>query len=189
MTGGLHREIALLLAFLDRAPLTLAIRDLEQALDGCDGEAAAEAVAAVGIDNELLSAALAMRQQLGRLNDLIHASAITLLLPAVLEADEIIQGCPSLAAGNDPMRPYDLQTSKRVAEFKLAIGPGQMRCENAVSSKTSSTLPLTNLAAGLSCLSLGRRRSSFSENPPRRRLGDSIAPPAHEPSLRSASVR
>jgi hypothetical protein len=120
MTGGLHQEMALLLAFLDRAPLTLAIRDLEQALDGCDGEA----VAAIGIDNKLLSAALAMRQQLGRLNDLVHASAISLILPAVLEADEIVQGRPSLAAGNDPTRPHDLRTSKRVAEFKLAQWAG-----------------------------------------------------------------
>lgn len=124
MTDDLGLEIPRLLTFLARAPLTLAIRDLEQGLVGCDGEAAAEAVATAGIDNELLSAALAARRQLGRLNDLIHASAISLILPTLLDSDEIVQGRPSLAAGNDPTRPFDLQTTKRVAEFKLAEWAG-----------------------------------------------------------------
>jgi hypothetical protein len=120
----LRDELAVLLAFLSRRPLTTAVRDLERALDGCHGKAAAEEVAAAGVDATLLAAAVATRRQLGRLNDLIHASAIGLMLPRLLEPDEVVQGRPSLAAGNDPTRPYDLQTDRRVAEFKLSYWAG-----------------------------------------------------------------
>jgi hypothetical protein len=120
----LRDELAVLLAFLGRKPLTTAVRHLERALDGCHGKAAAEEVAAAGIDATLLAAAVATRRQLGRLNDLIHASAIGLMLPRLLEPDEVVQGRPSLAAGNDPARPYDLQTDRRVAEFKLSYWAG-----------------------------------------------------------------
>ncbi|WP_245790408.1 hypothetical protein [Streptomyces monashensis] len=34
--------------------------------------------------------------------------------------EERITVCPSLGAGNDPSRPYDLETDQRIAEFKLA---------------------------------------------------------------------
>ena len=67
---------------------------------------------------------MATRRKLGRVNDLIHASAIALMLPTLLDDDEVVQGRPSLAAGNDPTRPYDLQTNKRIAEFKLAQWAG-----------------------------------------------------------------
>ena len=124
MSEALADEVATLLAFLKRAPLTVAVRDLEHALAWRDGEAAAGQVAAAGVDGSLLAAALATRRQLGRLNDLIHASAIGLVLPQLLEPGEVVHGRPSLAAGNDPTRPYDLQTTKRIAEFKLAVWAG-----------------------------------------------------------------
>lgn len=124
MSDDLSHETGRLLTFLASSPLTSAIRDLEQALDGSDADRAAHAVAAAGIDPELLSAAVVTRRYLGRINDLIHASAISLILPTLLDSDEVVQGRPSLAAGNDPTRPYDLQTNKRVAEFKLAHWAG-----------------------------------------------------------------
>ena len=46
----LRDELGVLLAFLSRRPLTTAVRDLERALDGCHGMAAAEEVAAAGVD-------------------------------------------------------------------------------------------------------------------------------------------
>jgi hypothetical protein len=46
------------------------------------------------------------------------------MLPTLLDDDEVVQGRPSLAAGNDPTRPYDLQTNRRIAEFKLAQWAG-----------------------------------------------------------------
>lgn len=120
----LRDEVDALLIFLSRVPLTVAIRNLEAALEGCDGQTAGEEAAAAGVDTGLLTAAVAMRRQLGRLNDLIHASAIALVLPQLLEPGEVVQGRPSLAAGNDPARPYDLQTDGQVAEFKLAHWAG-----------------------------------------------------------------
>jgi hypothetical protein len=40
-------------------------------------------------------------------------------LVELLEPDETLRR-PSLAAGNDPSRPYDVETDQRIAEFKLA---------------------------------------------------------------------
>lgn len=108
MTDLLGAEMATLLAFLSRVPLTGTVRDLEHELDGCDSDAALAKVSAARIDHGLLAAAVSTRRHLGRLNDLIHPSAIALLLPRLLEADEVVQGRPSLAAGNDPTRPFDL---------------------------------------------------------------------------------
>ncbi|GAA3605454.1 hypothetical protein [Microlunatus ginsengisoli] len=152
MTDDLSREIARLMTFLDNAPLTLAIRDLEQELDGSNAETAARVIAGAGIDHELLAAAVVTRQHLGRINDLIHASAISLILPTILDSDEVVLGRPSLAAGNDPSRPFDLQTNKRVAEFKLArwAGADAMR-------KRGVFQDLVHLAADTS----GRRAQLF----------------------------
>jgi hypothetical protein len=152
MIGGLHDEVARLLTYLARQPLTTAVAALEHALEGSTGEAAAEHGRAAGIDQDLLTAAVATRRQLGRLNDLIHASAITLMLPRLLEPGELIQGRPSLAAGNDPTRKYDLQTNLRVAEFKLAqwAGADAMR-------KRGAFKDLVHLAADDS----GRRAQLF----------------------------
>jgi hypothetical protein len=65
-------------------------------------------------------AALTGRESLGRLNDLIHAAGIVVALPHLLEDGEEIAVRPSLAVGNDPSRPFHLETDRRVAEFKLA---------------------------------------------------------------------
>ena len=52
------------------------------------------------------------------MNDVIHAAAIAVALSEILEAGETLHR-PSLGAGNDPSRPFDLETDRRVAEFKL----------------------------------------------------------------------
>lgn len=115
---------ARLAAFLARGRLTGVVSKLEHTLAQSDAAEAGEAVAAAHIDGELLTAALLIRRDLGRLNDLIHASAISLALPAILEPGERLANRPSLAAGNDPSRPFDLETDRRVAEFKLAVWSG-----------------------------------------------------------------
>ena len=43
----------------------------------------------------------------------------------MLEPGERLANRPSLAAGNDPSRTFDLETDRRVAEFKLAIWNGR----------------------------------------------------------------
>lgn len=65
-----------------------------------------------------------MRSEFGRVSDLIHLAAITLSLPHILKPDERVSNRPSLAAGNDPSRPFDIETDLRVAEFKLAQWTG-----------------------------------------------------------------
>lgn len=124
MTASLNDEVSILLAFLSRQPLTAMVAELERSLVGCDGNEAAQQAESFGVSQELLSAAVATRRRLGRLNDLIHATAITLMLPTLLEPGEVVRGRPSLAAGNDPSRPFDLETNMRVAEFKLAQWAG-----------------------------------------------------------------
>ena len=71
-----------------------------------------------GLSGDLLLAAEVVRRDVGRINDVIHATAISLALPHILDADEVLLR-PSLEAGNDPSRPYDVETDRRIAEFKL----------------------------------------------------------------------
>ena len=54
MSDGLVAEVALLLAFLEKVPLTDAVRNLEHELDGCDGKSAAARAAAAGVSLECL---------------------------------------------------------------------------------------------------------------------------------------
>jgi hypothetical protein len=109
-----------LLAFLRTGGLTKTIASLEHSLEGKDGDASRSVVSEAGITVDLLAATMAVRAELGRMSDLIHAAGIVLALPHILEPGERVKGRPSLAAGNDPTRPFDLETDRRVAEFKLS---------------------------------------------------------------------
>jgi hypothetical protein len=126
---GLAEAVERLAAFLGAAPLTTAIAELERRLDGLDGARVEAVTRTSGVDRDLLGAAIIVRRDLGRISDLIHAAAIVLVLPHVLEDGEQVSNRPSLAAGNDPSRPYDLEMNRRVAEFKLSrwVGADAMR--------------------------------------------------------------
>jgi len=113
-----------LAAFLYGGRLTSVVATLEHALDGSDASSAEAATREAGLQPELLTAALLVRRDLGRLNDLVRAAAIALALPRILEDGERLTNRPSLAAGNDPTRLFDLETERRVAEFKLAVWSG-----------------------------------------------------------------
>jgi hypothetical protein len=65
-----------------------------------------------------------VRRHTGRIDDLIHASVITQALPLLLAEGERVARRPSLASGNDPTRPFDLETDRRIAEFKVAVWKG-----------------------------------------------------------------
>ena len=110
--------------FLDASQLTDTIRRLENGLAGADRAAAAQAATRAGVTAELLAAAVTVRARFGRINDLIHAAGIVLALPYLLDEGEKITTRPSLAAGNDPSRPYDLRTDRRAAEFKFSQWKG-----------------------------------------------------------------
>jgi hypothetical protein len=120
----LDRAVLRLSAFLGEQPLTAAIAEMEAGLEGATASGAADLAGRAGVDSELLSAALVVRRSFGRISDLIHAAAIVVLLPQILDDGETIVRRPSLAAGNDPSRPYDLETNRRVAEFKLSEWKG-----------------------------------------------------------------
>lgn len=111
--------------FLSATPLTAALAGLEGELHGVDSTAAAEIAAASGFSEDLVDSALIIRERVGMLDTLIHAAVIIQVLPRILEAGEQLATRPSLGAGNDPGRPFDLETTNRVAEFKLSSWKGQ----------------------------------------------------------------
>lgn len=110
--------------FMDGQPLTTRVAELESALH----EADAVNVESITQDHELdiatLTAALTVRAAFGRVSDVIHALVITLALPRILNPGEVVTVRPSLAAGNDPTRLFDLETNQRVAEFKVSAWTG-----------------------------------------------------------------
>lgn len=109
--------------FIQDKPLTAKIADIEHDLEGSSRSDVEAIVSACGISPDLLRGALLVRGRLGRINDLIHAAGVSLALPELIEPGEVLRR-PSLAAGNDPSRPYDVETDLRVAEFKLARWDG-----------------------------------------------------------------
>lgn len=112
-----------LVAFLIAEDLTARVGRLEQELTGAGPGDLADRDG--GMTDELLEAALLVRRHAGRISDLIHAAMIVRALPKILEPGEQIALRPSLASGNDPSRKFDLQTDRRVAEFKAAGWKGR----------------------------------------------------------------
>lgn len=113
-----------LVEFLRQESFTTAIARLEHALLGADRDTIGNVTASAGLTVPLLRAALVVRRDVGRVSDVIHAAAIVLALPALLEPGEIVSNRPSLGPGNDKLRPFDLETNRRVAEFKVALWSG-----------------------------------------------------------------
>jgi hypothetical protein len=109
--------------FLGASPLTAAVAELEHALAGCDARDVALQLEKQGVSKHLLRAAFDARREFGRINDVIHAAAIAISLPHLLQPGEVLKR-PSLAAGNDPSRPFDVESDKRIAEFKLSRWDG-----------------------------------------------------------------
>ncbi|MDT0212473.1 hypothetical protein Q9R29_01120 [Rothia sp. ARF10] len=120
----LHAAVEGLADFMDGKPLTSRIAALEADLVSKNVDEVTQIADDADVTTELLASALAVRSSLGRLNDVIHAAVITLSLPHILVPGETITNRPSLAAGNDPTRPFDLETSHRVAEFKVSVWRG-----------------------------------------------------------------
>jgi len=69
------------------------------------------------VSHDLLAAAYVMKQVAGQINVVIHAIGILMCLPHVLEPGEHILSL-SLGAGNTG-RAFDLETDRRIAEFKF----------------------------------------------------------------------
>ncbi len=69
------------------------------------------------LDSGLISSALKLKRAVAQINEIIHAAGILLVLPHILKDNEKIEYL-SLGAGNTG-RNFDLETNKRVAEFKF----------------------------------------------------------------------
>lgn len=69
------------------------------------------------LDADLLSSAFKVKKAAAQINVTIHAVGILLALPHILIDDEHVESL-SLGAGNTG-RSFDLETNKRVAEFKF----------------------------------------------------------------------
>ena len=119
----LWSALATLVEFLGDRPLTERIGNLENALAGARVAELAPILQAHSVDPKILAAALRAKTELGRVNDLIHALAISLSLTHLMEPGEVLRR-PSLASGNDPSRLFDLETDRRIAEFKLSRWKG-----------------------------------------------------------------
>src|SRR5262245_16868715 len=100
-----------------RGDLTGRIAAIEAALNAADTAKCTEFLAVSSISHDLLSSAYVLKRAAGRINDIIHAIGILVVLPHLLEAGEQVEYV-SLAAGNTG-RAFDLETTLRVAEFKF----------------------------------------------------------------------
>lgn len=138
--------------FLSSGSLTATIAELETSLDGSDAEQIQGILQRSGLDEDLVDSALIVRERVGMIDTLIHAAVITQVLPLILEPGETLIKRPSLGAGNDAERNFDLETSHRVAEFKLASWKGRdgMRQRGLFAD-----------VVGLSLDTTGRRRQVF----------------------------
>lgn len=97
--------------------LTAHISKVEREMKGLRAEQLSAKLADLGIGESVLTAATTLKRVLGQVNVLIHAVGILTSLPEILEPGETISYL-SLGAGNTG-RPFDLETDRRVAEFKF----------------------------------------------------------------------
>lgn len=74
------------------------------------------------VDQDLLQGAAELKRVAGQINVVIHALGILYLLPQLLEEGETIEYV-SLGAGNTG-RKFDLETDRRIAEFKFIAWRG-----------------------------------------------------------------
>ena len=112
-------------AFMAANGLTRTLTALEASLNGANGKQAMQIAADSGFNEDLVDSAMVVRERVGMLDTLIHAAVITQVLPKILEEGETLVMRPSLGAGNDPSRRFDLETNLRVAEFKLSSWKGR----------------------------------------------------------------
>ena len=111
------REASEILQAFNGPSLTHTLSGLEAALSGATGNACGQVLAAGGVTHDTLIAAGVVKTLTGQINVAIHALGLLLCLPRILERDETIEYV-SLGAGNTG-RQYDLETNKRIAEFKF----------------------------------------------------------------------
>ena len=97
--------------------LTQTLGAIELSMRGVTTKDCAEALASCGAKAEVIGAAGLVKRLTGQLNVIVHALGILLCLPHLLQPGEVIDYV-SLGAGNTG-GPFDLETNRRIAEFKF----------------------------------------------------------------------
>lgn len=103
--------------------ITARINALALALADACGDDCERRLQAIGAQNEMLHAALVVKQASAQIDTILHALGMALALPRILAADERVLHL-SLGAGTNDGR-FDLETDRRIAEFKFIQWRGQ----------------------------------------------------------------
>lgn len=114
--------LASLAAFGVGAGLTARISELEYDLQGLDRVGLGATLQQGRATTDVLAGAMLVKEVSRQIDVTIHALGILLALPGLLEEGEVIQAL-SLGAGNTG-RMYDLETDRRIAEFKFIAWQG-----------------------------------------------------------------
>ena len=105
-----------------RGGLGRRVAQLESAVSRRERDEILQVLNAHHVDEATLDAALTIKSLAGEVNVVIHTLGILASLPHILEPGERIDYV-SLGAGNTG-RPFDLETDRRVAEFKFITWRG-----------------------------------------------------------------
>jgi hypothetical protein len=97
--------------------LTDALSRIEGSLNGATKATSLAMLSASGDEKHALAAAASLKRVAAQVNTAIHALGILLCLPHILEDGEVVEYV-SLGAGNTGQL-FDLETNRRVAEFKF----------------------------------------------------------------------
>jgi hypothetical protein len=97
--------------------LTATLARIESSIRGVSAERLDDALSSFGASEGTLANAGQLKRLVGQLNVVVHALGILLCLPRILEPEETVEYV-SLGAGNTG-RLFDLETDRRVAEFKF----------------------------------------------------------------------
>ncbi|MBN1461214.1 MAG: hypothetical protein JXA57_16925 [Armatimonadetes bacterium] len=102
---------------VESGDLTRRLASLERGLQGQTAGSVASLCEEIGITDSTMQAALVLKAAAGQINVVIHAVGILTALPRILHSGELVESL-SLGAGNTG-RSFDLETTRRVAEFEF----------------------------------------------------------------------
>lgn len=120
---AVYKALETILNFSSEESLTKRIADIESNLKDNGIEFIKSYIKKDVIDETTLQSAIILKKAIGQIDVIIHALGIINTLPYILEQDEKIQYL-SLGAGNAG-RDFDLETNKRIAEFKFISWSGK----------------------------------------------------------------
>lgn len=119
---NLEQTLQNLYLFSTNENLTDRIADIEHRLVSTNKEDVVSFLYKEKINAAILGSALKVKEIAGQINVIIHSLGMLIALPYILEPKETIVAL-SLGAGNTGKR-YDLETNKRIAEFKFIAWQG-----------------------------------------------------------------